>query len=78
MFAPSSACFTGSSATFSLVSDGREMLSFSQFISSPLTMHMSTHHGHFLICFVSSHITTTFDSGSAIAAFIIDVFVQNF
>jgi chitin synthase len=32
-FAPSSACFTSSSAIFFLVSDGREMLSWSPFIS---------------------------------------------
>lgn len=40
-FAPSSACGTFSSAIFSLVSDGHEMLSCSPFISSSLTIHMS-------------------------------------
>lgn len=54
-FAPSSACFTSSSAIFFLVSDGREMLSWEPIYFSPLIMHMSIHHGLFLICFLSWH-----------------------
>jgi hypothetical protein len=54
-FAPSSACGTFSSAIFSLVSDGRELLSCRPFIPSPWIMHMSILHGLLMICFLPSH-----------------------
>jgi hypothetical protein len=75
-FAPSSACGTFSNAISSLVSDDREMLSCSPFISSPWIMHYVDSSWTYpdLLSFVTSLPLPKVVQG----AFIIDVLVENF